>query len=150
MYLCVCELLRCIQFSVTPWTLACQAPLSMGFSMQEYWGGLPFPSPGDLPNPGIKPRSPALQTEPPPSNKNIGRMVLGLCGAQSISPHVPVPGWEMLLPLFLLSAASLPPRDSFPKLQSFMCCFTRLSKSSLLAHYFSFSPLASYFSTFSA
>ena len=47
----------------TPWTVACQAPLSMGFSRQEYWSGLPFPSPGDLPNPGIKPRSPALQSD---------------------------------------------------------------------------------------
>ena len=43
-----------------PWTVACQAPLSMGFSRQEYWGDLPFPSPDDLPNPGIKPMSPAL------------------------------------------------------------------------------------------
>ena len=40
--------------SVTPWAVAQQAPLSMGFSRQEYWGGLPFPTPGDLPNPGIK------------------------------------------------------------------------------------------------
>ena len=46
---------------VTPQTVACQSPLSMGFSSQEYWSGLPFPSPGDLPNPGIKPRSPVLQ-----------------------------------------------------------------------------------------
>ena len=45
---------------VIPWTVARQAPLSLGFSRQEYWSGLPFPSPGDLPNPGIKPRSPAL------------------------------------------------------------------------------------------
>ena len=44
----------------TPWTVACQAPLSMGFSRQEYGSGLPFPSPGDLPNPGIEPASPAL------------------------------------------------------------------------------------------
>ena len=40
---------------VTPWTMACQAPLSMGFSRQEYWSGLPCPAPGDLPNPGIRP-----------------------------------------------------------------------------------------------
>ena len=45
----------------TPWTIACQAPLSIGFSRQEYCSGLPFPSPGDLPNKGIKPRTPALQ-----------------------------------------------------------------------------------------
>ena len=50
----------CLTF-VTPWTVARQAPLPMGFSRQEYWSGLPFPSPGDLPNPGIKPRSPAFQ-----------------------------------------------------------------------------------------
>ena len=46
-----------------PWTVACQAPRSMGFSRQEYWSGLPFPSPGDLPNPGIEPGSPALQAD---------------------------------------------------------------------------------------
>ena len=48
---------------VTPWTVARQAPLSMGFSRQEYWSGLSFPSPGDLPNPGIEPGSPALQAD---------------------------------------------------------------------------------------
>ena len=51
----------------TPWTVACQAPLSMGFSRQEYWSGLPFPSPRDLPDPGIKPRSSALQAGSLPS-----------------------------------------------------------------------------------
>ena len=54
----------------TPWTVARQAPLYMIFPRQEYWGGLPFPSPGDIPNSGMEPRSPALQanslpTEPP-------------------------------------------------------------------------------------
>ena len=44
----------------TPWTVAHQVPLSIGFSRQEYWSGLPFPSPGDLPEPGIEPASPAL------------------------------------------------------------------------------------------
>ena len=48
---------------VIPWTIACQAPLSMGFFRQEYWSGLPFPSPGDLPGPGIEPRSPLLQAD---------------------------------------------------------------------------------------
>ena len=47
----------------TPWTGACQAPLSMGFSWQAYWSGLPFPSPGDLPDPEIEPGSPALQAD---------------------------------------------------------------------------------------
>ena len=53
--------------SATPWTIAYQSPLSMGFSRQEYWNGLPFPSPGDLPDPGIEPRSPALQIDALPS-----------------------------------------------------------------------------------
>ena len=52
---------------VTPWTRACQAPLSMGFSRQEYWSGLPLPSPGDLPDPGIELRSPALQADSLPT-----------------------------------------------------------------------------------
>ena len=63
--------LRCLCASVTqscptlcdPWTVAHQAPLSMGFSRQEYWSGLPLPTPGDLPDPGIEPRSPALQAD---------------------------------------------------------------------------------------
>ena len=46
-----------VQFFVTPWTTARQAPLSMRFSRQQYWSGLPCPSPGDLPNPGIEPTS---------------------------------------------------------------------------------------------
>ena len=59
-----------VQFFATPWTVAHQAPQSMEFSRQEYWSGLPFPSPGYLPNPGIEPGSPtlqadALQSEPP-------------------------------------------------------------------------------------
>ena len=47
----------------TPWTVVCQAPLSVGFSRQEYWSGLLFPSPGDLPDPGIETGSPALQAD---------------------------------------------------------------------------------------
>ena len=54
------KLLSHIRLFVTPWTVAYQAPLSMEFSRQEYWSGLPFPSPGDLTNPGIEPGSPAL------------------------------------------------------------------------------------------
>ena len=48
---------------MTQWTAACQAPLPMGFARKEYWSGLPFPSPGDLPYPGIEPRSPALEAD---------------------------------------------------------------------------------------
>ena len=61
-YLCVCTL-SCVPLSGAPWTVVHQAPLSMEFSRQENWNGLPFPSPGDLPNPGIEPvtlGSPAL------------------------------------------------------------------------------------------
>ena len=49
--------------TLTLWTVAGQAPLSMEFSRQEYWSGLPCPSPGDLPNPGIEPKSPTLQAD---------------------------------------------------------------------------------------
>ena len=61
------KLLSCVQLFATPWTVAYQAPLSMGFSRQECWSGLPFPSPGDLPNPGIEPGSPTLQADALPS-----------------------------------------------------------------------------------
>ena len=65
-----------VRLFATPWTVAYQAPLSMGFSRQEYWSGLPFPSPGDLPDPGIEPWSPALRadaltSEPPGKFDNI-------------------------------------------------------------------------------
>ena len=52
---------------VTPWTVACQAPLSMGFSRQKYWSGLSVPSQGALPDPGIEPWSPALQEDSLPT-----------------------------------------------------------------------------------
>ena len=52
-----------VRLFVTPWTVAHQAPQSMGFSRQQYWSGLPFPSPGDLPDPGIEPGSPPLQAD---------------------------------------------------------------------------------------
>ena len=70
------HVLSCVLLFVTPWTVARQAPLLMGFSRQEYWSGPPFPSPGDLPNPGIKPVSPALAgkfftTEPPEKPKEV-------------------------------------------------------------------------------
>ena len=52
-----------VRLFVTPWTVAYQAPLSMGSSRQEYWSGLPFPFPGDLPVPGIEPRSPTLHID---------------------------------------------------------------------------------------
>ena len=54
---------------VALWTAACQAPLSMGFSRQKYWNGLSFPSPGDLPDPGIEPESPRLQAHSLPTSR---------------------------------------------------------------------------------
>ena len=65
--MCVCKSLSHVALFVTLWTVACQSPLSMGFSRQEYWSGLPFPSSGDLPNPGTEPMSPALQANSLPT-----------------------------------------------------------------------------------
>ena len=62
-----------VRLSATPWTVAYQASPSMGFSRQEYWSGLPFPSLGDLPNPGIEPRSPALEADTLTSEPSQGR-----------------------------------------------------------------------------
>ena len=58
LHACMLSHFSCVQLFVTLWTVAHQAPLSMGFSRQEHWSGLPCPPPGDLPDPGIKPRSP--------------------------------------------------------------------------------------------
>ena len=66
MCVCVCaraRTLSCVQLFATPWTAARHAPLSVGLSWQEYWSGLPRPPPGDLPEPGTEPTSPALAGE---------------------------------------------------------------------------------------
>ena len=60
-----------VRLFVTPWTVASQAPPAMGFSRQECWSGLPFPSAGDLPNPGIEPGSPTLQADALPSESPV-------------------------------------------------------------------------------
>ena len=85
-----------VQLFATPWTVAHQAPLSMGFSRQEYWSGLPFPSPGDLPNPGIKPRCPSLQadaltSEPPgkPLIILVSRYIIGASQVAQRLKHLP-------------------------------------------------------------
>ena len=77
-----------VRLFAAPWTVAHQASPSMGFSRQEYWSGLPFPSPGDLPHPGIEPRSPVLQadtlpSEPPWSLFSATPPGLGLCSRLS-------------------------------------------------------------------
>ena len=80
--------LSCVRLFAAPWTVACQAPLSVGFSRQGSWSALLFPSPGDLPNPGIEIRSPALWADALPSE---------LPGTQrrepSIEPKAPPAGW---------------------------------------------------------
>ena len=99
------KLLSCVQLFATPWTVAYQAPLSMGFSRQEYWSGLPFPPPGDLPNPGIKPRSPELQADALPSEPSGEPLADYAAAAKSLQscptlcdpidgspPSSPVPG----------------------------------------------------------
>ena len=72
------KVLSHVQLFGTPWTVACQAPLSMGFSRQECWSGLPIPSPGDLPHPGIKPGSPELQADSVPSEP-LGKPICCVC-----------------------------------------------------------------------
>ena len=64
---CCAYSLSRVRLFATPWAVACQAPVSMGFSRKEYWSGLPCPPPGDLPNPGVEPRSPALQADSLPA-----------------------------------------------------------------------------------
>ena len=85
---------------MTSWTVACQAPLSMGLSREEYCSGLPFPSPGDLPNPWIKPMSPALAgrfftTEPPGKLKyNKVRQEIGKRNVLYLEKNTPGVGDE--------------------------------------------------------
>ena len=64
-----------VRLFATPWTVAYQAPPSMGFSRQEYWSGLPFPSPGDLPDPGIELGSPAFQADALTSETSISKVL---------------------------------------------------------------------------
>ena len=79
---CVCLFTQSCP-TLTTWTVARQAPLSMEFSRQEYWSGLPFPSPGDLPDPGIEPGSPALQAVLLPSEPP-GKPIIALLSVKSI------------------------------------------------------------------
>ena len=86
------------QSFVTPWTAACQTPLSMGFPRQEYWSGLPFLSPGDLPDPGVKPGSLALQadsllSEPPRKPQSVPNAILNTL--LTLIPLIPTPDLRM-------------------------------------------------------
>ena len=112
---------------VTPWTVAYQAPPSMGFSRQESWSGLPFPSPGDLPDPGIEPGSPALQA----------RQMLSRLSHEG-SPSTPVRNGEKAehwARWILGRVRSSTERQSLPDTKWYSCvrahwqCFTRWNKS---------------------
>ena len=81
-------MLSCVQLLAIPWTVACQAPLSMEFSRQEYWSGQPFPSPGDLPDPGIGPTS-ASQVDSFFFFLQVDSLLLGHLG--SLNTYTPFP-----------------------------------------------------------
>ena len=84
-----------VWLSATLWTVARQASLSMGFSRQEYWSGLPSPSPGDLPDPGVKPRSPTLQADaltsaPPGKHSSIPQITWIFIGRTNAKAETPI------------------------------------------------------------
>ena len=104
-YSTVLYLVACVWHFVTPWTAAHQALLFMRFSRQGYWSGLPFPSPGDLPDPGIKPGSPAQQADSLPTE--LRGKPYGLNGLYSTKSFI-----LYFLPCFFLSSFH-PPFLSF-------------------------------------
>ena len=83
------KLLSRVQLSETPWTVAYQASPSIGFCRQEYWSGLPFPSPGDLPNPGIEPRYPTLEADTLTSEPPGKPFIIGNWNAKVGSQEAP-------------------------------------------------------------
>ena len=92
--MCVCWSLSRVRLFATPQTVARQAPLSRGFSRHEYWSGLPFPSPGDLPDSRIEPRSPALQSDSLPTELQ-GKPASG--GEEGNPPQAKQPlAWPLL------------------------------------------------------
>ena len=101
---CVCVSLSHVQLFATSWTVARQAPLSLGFSRKENWSGLSFPYPGDLPNPGIEPRSPSLQVDSLPSEPTGKSRMLW----SSLNHCLTV----LLSIILALTVQRLPPRDS--------------------------------------
>ena len=93
-----------VRLFATPWTVAYQAPLSMGFSRQEYWSGVPLTSPGDLPNPGTEPGSSALQTDALPSEPPGKPIIFRAC---LIVHYIDVTPCNLLTALLLLSIWAL-------------------------------------------
>ena len=94
-----------VQLFLTPWTVALQAPLSMGFSRQEYWNGLPCPPPGDLPNPGIEPASRSLMSVALASRFFTTRATWEVCYLSLLNGNV-------LDPLFPASKITLLPKSN--------------------------------------
>ena len=103
-------MLSCVQLFATPWTIAHQAPLSMGFSRQEYWSGLPFPSPGDLPDPELELGSPELQADSLPLSHQG-------------SPGLPIKTLLWLLPTPVWSTRRS--RSAFSQLRQSSCSTVR-------------------------
>ena len=97
--MCVLSHFSCVQLFATPWAVARQGPLSMGLSRKEYWNGLSCPSPGDLPNPGIEPRSPSLQADSLPTEPSLK----GGAGHGILQPNLDKSQND-----FLVSAFSMP------------------------------------------
>ena len=118
---CVLSCFSCVRLFLTLWTIALQAPLSMGSSRQEYWSGLPCPPPGNLPNPGIEPASPALAggrfTTEPPGKPPVPRSWHSLSSAHKGTPVSRPQGDRLESPddrgLFSSSPWSLP-ESHFP------------------------------------
>ena len=103
-----------VRLFATPWTVAYQAPPSMGFFRQEYWSGLPFPSPGDLPSPGIKPRFPRIGD----LDSNPGLSKKHFCNSPVYIPaHLHLPGMD----LWAKEQISTEIRSPFPQPTSPVC-----------------------------
>ena len=107
---CEVKLLSGVRLFATPWTVAYQAPPSMGFSRQEYWSGLPFPSPGHLPDSGIEPRSPALQADALTSEPPGKTLTYVQTFETTIRVVNSLSSWRFLIPY---SNFSLPPLLTF-------------------------------------
>ena len=114
--LAVCVSHSVVSDSATPWTVACQASLSMGFSRQEYWSGLPFSLPGHLPDPGIEPRSPALQADSLPSEPLRKPWLLAKDGGKYL-----LLDYSLSLTMFKLSIVSLFLRHKIHLVRSLKC-----------------------------
>ena len=112
---CVCSFSH-VWFLVILWTVAHQAPLSMGFSRQEYWSGLPCPPPGDLPNPITEPASPTLQVDSSPPLSHLGSTLDSIASLNISFTFLPpclCTSYSLFLECPSLSSPNLPPKGKF-------------------------------------